>query len=121
MTTRRWLLAPVLVLMLLILAGCGGNSAVAFENRTVCGTIAVSLTNTQTGVEETRNVAIGETVTIDVAPNVPYDYVVDYTAAGTNDEGFRCIAVQRGEVTVPQGSTQYFNLTAVTPTPSAVP
>ena len=115
------MLIPVLLGLALILTACGGASAVAFENRTVCGTIAVSLTNTQTGVPETRNVAIGETVTIEVAPDVPYDYVVDYTAAGTNDEGFRCVAVQRGQVTVPQGSTQYFNLTAVTPTPSAVP
>ena len=118
---RQRILVPILLGLILVLAACGGNSAVAFENRTVCGTIAVSLTNTQTGVAETRNVEIGQTVTIDVAPNVPYDYVVDYTAAGTNAEGFRCIAVQRGQVTVPQGSTQYFNLTAVTPTPSAMP
>jgi len=118
---RRFKFMSLLPCMLVLLAACTNATAVEFDNRTVCGTIEVQLTNTQTNTTETYQVAIGQTITIDVAPSVTYNYVVDYTAAGTNEQGYECVAIQRGQVTVPLGATQRFNLTAVPPTPSPAP
>ncbi len=106
-------------LMLLLLSACVGQAALVFDNQTVCGTIRVDLTNTQTAEIKSYEVPVGETITVEVTPNIAYDYVVDYTAAGVNEEGYECIAIQRGQVTVPAGASQKFNLTAVTPTPPA--
>ncbi len=111
----------LLVAGLLLLAGCTGQSTLIFENSTVCGTIQIELTNTQNDVTETYQVPTGETLTIGVAPDVTYRYVIDYSAAQDSPQGYRCIAVQRGEVSVPNGSSTRFNLTAATPTPSAAP
>ena len=116
MKNHKLLLVFVMGLVL-ALSACVGATTIVFDNETVCGTIRVDLTNTQTSVTEVYQVEIGETVTIEVSPNVVYSYVVDYTAAGENAEGFTCTAVQRGQVSVPPGSSQKFNLTAVTPTP----
>ena len=115
------ILSLLLLGMLAMLAACTNATTVEFDNRTVCGTIEVQLTNTQSNVTETYQVEVGKTISIDVAPNVTYNYVVDYTSAGTNEQGYECIAIQRGQVTVPLGATQRFNLTAVTPTPSSAP
>lgn len=119
--TRHRLLAALLAASLLLLSGCGGTSTLVFDNQTVCGTIQIELTNSQTNVTETYQVAIGQTLTIEVAPNVTYQYVVDYSATEGDEAGYVCVAVYRGEVSVPPGTSQKFNLTAVTPTPSPGP
>ena len=116
--TRRalWILMG---LLLIVLAGCGGSSNLVFDNLTVCGTIQIDLTNTQTNTTETYQVDSGQTLSVEVSPNIAYNYVVDYSAGGATADGFECIAVHRGQVSVPAGATQTFNLTAVTPTPSS--
>lgn len=109
-------LALLLLLMITMLSGCVGASAVTFDNQTQCGAIRVELTNSTNSITETYAVEIGESLTIEVESNVVYTYVVDYTAA-ENDMGYECLAIHRGQLSVPGGSTQTFNLTAVTPTP----
>ncbi|MBN1965873.1 MAG: hypothetical protein JW910_14570 [Anaerolineae bacterium] len=118
---RRLALFALLTTALMLAAGCMGGTSVVFDNQTVCGTIQVELTNTETGITETYDVPMGETLAIDVTPNITYRYVVDYTVAGENADGFVCTAVHRGQVTVPTGTSQTFNLTAVTPTPEITP
>ena len=118
---RSRLLFTLLAGLLLVLAACVGPTSVVFDNQSDCGTIRVDLTNTQNNVTETYNVERGQTLSIEVAPNVVYLYVVDFTAAGENEEGYECTAVQRGQVTVPPGASARFNLTAVTPTPPQAP
>ncbi|GAB4527254.1 MAG: hypothetical protein Kow0063_02320 [Anaerolineae bacterium] len=115
------LLTILLAGSLLLLSACGGTSTLVFDNQTVCGTIQIELTNSQTNVTETYQVAMGQTLTIEITPNVTYHYVVDYSATGGNEAGYVCVAVHRGEVSVPPGASQKFNLTAVTPTPSPGP
>lgn len=121
MKRYRFLLILAVLMLCPMLAACTGPTTVVFENQTVCGTIRVELTNTQTNETVTRDVPVGETVSIEVVPSVTYNYAVDYTAAGVTAEGFRCTAIQRGQVIVPQGGSQKFNLTAVTPTPGVTP
>lgn len=110
------LLLALVAGLLLVLAACSGQTALVFENETVCGTIQVELTNSQTGITETYDVPVGETVVVEVVPNVTYRYVVDYSVA-ENEAGYVCDAIHRGQVTAPTGTSQTFNLTAVTPTP----
>ncbi|MFC1959677.1 hypothetical protein ACFLYO_03095 [Chloroflexota bacterium] len=109
-----------MMLLTLGLTGCVGSTSIVYTNQTVCGTIRVELTNSQTGVTDTHDVPMGESLTLEVAPNITYAYVVDYTTAD-NDTGMQCIAIHRGQLNVEPGTSQTFNLTAVTPTPSAVP
>ena len=104
--------------MLLAIAACTTETRLVFENNTVCGTIQIDLTHTQNGTTESYQVANGETLTIDVQPDVPYAYVIDYSAAEDSD-GYTCVAIQRGEVTVPGGTITQYALTAVTPTPGS--
>lgn len=112
----RTILAMLLTVLLLIITACTTETRLTFENNTVCGTIQIDLTNTQTNTTTSYHVAIGETLTIDVQPDVTYEYVIDYSAA-EDGEGYTCVAIQRGEVTVPGGTTTQYSLTAVTPTP----
>lgn len=114
-------LAIIVIALSLALSACVGTTAVVFENRTACGTITVELTNTQTNTPETHEVKMTETLSVEVSPNTIYQYVVDFTASGKNDEGMICTQIQRGQVTVPTGASVYFNLTAVTPTPATAP
>jgi hypothetical protein len=118
---RYGFLALLILVMMMVLSACVGSTTVLFDNQTICGTIRVELTNSQTNVTEYYDVPMGERLAIDVAPNINYLYVVDYTAAGVNEEGYECIAIHRGQVLVPPGASQLFNLTAVTPTPSNTP
>ncbi len=116
----RLLLVTIMAGMLLAITACTTETQLMFENNTVCGTIQIDLTNTQNNTTETYRVPNGETLTIDVLPDVPYSYVIDYSAA-EDGEGYTCVAIQRGEVTVPGGATTQYSLTAVTPTPAATP
>jgi hypothetical protein len=105
--------------LILILTACTGATEVVFRNQTTCGTIRVELLNSQTNLTEYYDIPTGETITVPVTPNVPYTYRVDYSFSGTNADGFTCIGDYRGQVVVPSGASQRFNLTAATPTPAA--
>lgn len=94
------------------LSACSGQTAIVFENNTACGTIYVELTNTETAITETYNITEGQSVTVEVLANVTYNYFVDYQG-----EGSICSGEYRGQVMIPGGSTQTFNLEAATPTP----
>jgi len=111
-------LAIALLISLLLLSACGGRTAVIFDNQTVCSSIRVELTNDQTGITEVYDVAAGETLTVDVQPNSSYTYYINYSAGSTIGAGNRCSGEYRGQVTVPPGASQHFNLTVATPTPS---
>lgn len=105
-------LAMLLGLMLLGLTACAGQTAVVFENNTTCGMIRVELTNATTTNTEFYDIAQGETVTVEVTPNTTYSYFINYRG-----EGSICSGEYRGQIVVPGGSTQTFNLEAATPTP----
>ncbi len=103
---------------LLLLSACVGRTAVVFDNQTVCSAIRVELTNDQTGMAEVYTIPAGETLAIDVLPNTSYTYHIDYSGGNTGGTGSRCSGEYRGQVTVPPGASQRFNLTVATPTPS---
>lgn len=109
---RHALLLAVLLGLMLGLSACSGQTAVIFENNTACGTIRVELTNTTTSATQVYNVAQGEQVTVEVSANTTYSYFIDYRG-----EGSICTGEYRGQVVVPNGSSQTFNLEAATPTP----
>lgn len=105
-------LVALLIGSVLILSACAGQTGLVFTNQTACGTIYIELTNGQTGITDTYEVAQGETLSVEVNANVTYAYLVDYEG-----EGSICTGEYRGQVMVPMGSSQTFNLTAATPTP----
>ncbi len=98
--------------LMLGLSACSGQTAVVFENNTTCGTIRVELTNATTTSTEIYNISQGETITVEVTPNTTYSYFINYRG-----EGSICSGEYRGQIVVPGGSTQTFNLEAATPTP----
>lgn len=109
----------LLAVGLVLVAGCSdGKARVIFDNQSACGTIRATLTNTKTGVSNKVDVPIGQRVEVIVEPDVFYEYVVDFTAAGRTADNYRCVAVESGQVSVPAGTAQTFTLTAQTPTPS---
>ena len=110
---RYGALAVILLALMVGLSACSGPTALVFANNTTCGTIRVELTNTQTNTVETFDISEGETLTVEVAANVSYAYFVDYAG-----EGSICSGEYRGQVMVPVGSSQTFNLEAATPTPA---
>lgn len=109
---RFGLLAIILLGATLGLTACVGQTALIFTNQTACGTILVELTNNQTGITESYEILQGETLAIEVTANITYAYLVDYQG-----EGSICTGEYRGQVVVPAGASQTFNLAAATPTP----
>lgn len=105
-------LAILLFGLMVVLSACVGQTALVFANQTSCGTIHIELTNSQTGITDSYDVLEGETLTVEVTPNTAYSYFVDYQG-----EGSICTGEYRGQVMVPAGSAQTFNLAAATPTP----
>lgn len=103
----------------IVVAGCGrdNNARIIFDNQSACGTISAMLTNSATGDVKRVDVPIGQRIEVIVQPDVFYDYVVDFTAAGRTSNDQRCVSVKTGKVRVPAGSSQTFALAAETPTP----
>ncbi len=110
---RSGTFALLMLGLLTLLSACTGQTALIFENASGCGTIHVELTNQQTSVVEVYDVAPGQQLTVAVTPDITYTYRVDFGGADSI-----CSGEYRGQVTVPSGSSQTFNLTAATPTPA---
>jgi hypothetical protein len=110
----------LLLMLCVLLAGCVRDNLarVIFDNQSACGTIAATLTDTGTSEVKRVQVPVGQRVEVVVRPDVFYDYVVDFTAAGRTPDDFRCLAVKTGKVSVPAGSSQVFALKAETPVPT---
>jgi hypothetical protein len=118
MITRQ--IALLLAISALALtSGCGRDdkARVIFENRSACGTITATLTDTETGEVQQTQVANDQRVELIVRPSVFYEYVVDFTSAGRTAAGLRCTRVSTGRVRVPAGTSQPFILQAETPVP----
>jgi hypothetical protein len=116
---KRWGWGALALIVLALLAGCNdGRARVVFNNQSKCGTISASLTNSVSGEVSKVQVAIGARAEVIVTPDVYYDYMVDFTAAGLTADDYRCTAVETGKVRVPAGSSQTFTLVAETPVPT---
>lgn len=105
----------LLGLALIVLAACTRNpfdrrALIIIDNRSECGTIPVRLTNKTTNQETLVRVAIGESKEVEIQPDVFYRYFIDFSAAGTTADNFRCTEIQEGDVRVPAGSRQTFTL-----------
>src|SRR5581483_1022541 len=112
----------ILMALLLLVVGCRDNNArIIFDNKSACGTIRATLTDTVTGDVKQVDVPIDQRVEVVVKPDVFYEYIVDFTSAGRTADDYRCVAVKSGRVRVPAGAAQTFALAAETPTPSATP
>jgi hypothetical protein len=110
------------VVLSLLAAGCRDNNArIIFDNKSACGTIRATLTDTVTGDVKQVEVPVNQRVEVVVKPDVFYEYIVDFTAAGRTADNYRCVAVKSGRVRVPAGAAQTFALAAETPTPGATP
>ncbi len=119
MTRRFWPIVALGALMVLTVGCARDNRArVIFDNQSACGTITVRLTNTATDEIKHVDVAISQRVEIEVAPDVFYEYLVDFTSAGRTADNTRCPAVKTGKVRVPAGTSQTFVLAAETPVPT---
>src|SRR5262245_6940901 len=113
---KRYLL---LILFLLLTSCVRDNLArVIFDNQSACGTISATLTDTETGEVKRVEVPVGKRMEVVVRPDIFYNYLVDFTAAGRTPDDFRCVAVKSGKVSVPAGSSQVFALQAETPVPT---
>lgn len=118
----------VFVLLALVafsaLSGCQDSRArVIFDNQSECGVIAVQLINSQTNEIASDRIAPGEKREFEVKPDVYYRYTVDFTAAGTTPDNYRCTSVEEGQVRVPAGTSQTFVLQSEkqTPQPTGTP
>jgi hypothetical protein len=106
-------LAVLTLGLLIMLSACVGQTALVFENLSGCGTIHVELANSQSTAVESYDIPQGQTLTVIVTPDLIYAYYVNYSGADSI-----CSGEYRGQVTVPSGSAQTFNLAAATPTPA---
>lgn len=75
---KQRILLTLLTGMLFILAACTQKTALRFSNETECGAATITLTNTETGNIIEKTVNEGETVEIEITPNVEYHYEVQY-------------------------------------------
>jgi hypothetical protein len=97
--------------LLATLSGCRDNlSRVIVVNDSACPLIRVRLENPNSGEVLRGQVAPGERQEFIVQPDVYYDYIIDFTAGGENEQGLRCTAVEEGQVRVPPGTSQTFTL-----------
>ncbi|MBX3066760.1 MAG: hypothetical protein KF726_27515 [Anaerolineae bacterium] len=104
---------------------------VIFVNDSQCGGIPVTLTHSNTGVEQRGTVEAGQKLEFPVEPNVYYRYKIDFSAAPRQPGNWKCTDIQEGDVRVPDGSSQTFTLqseriqapdvTPTSPLPSVVP
>ncbi len=116
---KRFARCTLALIVLALITGCNdGRARVVFDNKSQCGTITASLTNSVSGEIQRVRVAIGERAEVIVTPDVYYDYMVDFTSAGRTADDYRCTAVETGKVRVPAGSAQTFTLVAETPVPT---
>ncbi len=110
--------------LLLLLTACRDSRArVIIDNQSECGAIAVWLSNETSSEVLQSKVANGTTYEFVVQPDVYYDYIIDFTAAGANAEGYRCTSLEQGKVRVPAGTSQTFTLRSdkQTPVPTTTP
>ncbi len=110
-----------LLVLIVLLAGCGGDgkARVIFDNQSACGTIPITLTNMSNSDDVLHvDAPAGQRTELVVTPNVSYEYLVDFSGAGKNPEGFRCTAQERGQIKVPANASQTFTLVAETPVPT---
>lgn len=104
---------------------------VIFVNASQCGGIPVTLTHSNTGVEQGGRVEVGQTLEFPVEPNVYYRYKIDFSASPRQPGNWKCTDIQEGDVRVPDGASQTFTLqseriqvpdvTPTSPLPSLVP
>jgi hypothetical protein len=109
------------LLIVMVGAGCAGDgkARIVFDNQSACGTIPITLTNSNNPAEIIRAEAPqGKRTEVIVTPNTFYEYFVDFSGAGENPDGFRCTAQQKGKLNVPANSSQTFTLIAQTPVPT---
>lgn len=109
-----------------LMTGCrtifDNRARVIIDNQSECGTIPVRLTNTKDKNDiKTDRVPVGERHEIVVAPDVPYEYLIDFTGAGQTSDDYRCTATESGTVKVPAGTSQTFTLDAKRASPTPVP
>jgi ABC-type oligopeptide transport system substrate-binding subunit len=107
---KKRFLIPLFALALALSACSDTKARVAFENTSKCGTIKVRLNDTTSLDFLEGQVPMGEKKIFEVKPDTFYEYLVDFTAGGVQDDGRRCQAFERGQVKVPSGSTQTFKL-----------
>ncbi len=74
---------PTLILILLLalpvlLAACSQTTTLKFTNATECGAATITLTNTNSGNIQEYIVDQGNSREIEIVPNVPYRYTVEY-------------------------------------------
>jgi hypothetical protein len=99
-----------LLLCLFLAAACDARARVRFDNQSQCGTIKIRLTNTSTNAVIEHRLDNQSQWEVELEANTYYDYIVDFTAAGQNSEGYRCTALEEGKLRVPAGTTQTFRL-----------
>lgn len=113
------------LLLLASLAGCSGRSPfdrralIVFVNQSECGEIPVQLTNRATGEIKKVSLLSGATLEIEVTPEVNYRYLIDFSATARTADNFKCTGVEQGDVSVPAGTRQTFNLASRKQTPAA--
>jgi hypothetical protein len=115
---RRLYLVLAAVSLLLVLAGCRNEKTqLIFNNKTECGTAAITITNTNTGNLNEYSLDEGRELTVTIDHGVTYRYEINYTGrAGSNLE----CEPKSGTVLVPErGQESTFNLVSATATPTA--
>jgi hypothetical protein len=97
--------------LLFFLTGCRDSRArVIIDNQSECGAIQVRLSNTTSSEVLETKVASGATYEFVVQPDVYYEYIIDFTAAGATKDDYRCTSLEQGKVRVPAGTAQTFTL-----------
>jgi len=113
------------LLSLLLLSGCSGRSPfdrralIVFVNQSECGEIPVQLSNRASGEVKKLSVLSGATLEVEVTPDASYRYYVDFAATARTADNFKCTGVEQGDVSVPAGTRQTFNLASQKQTPAA--
>jgi len=75
---QRRVLFLILLALSLIASACTGKTALRFSNETECGAATIKLTNTASGSLQEITVEQGKSVTVEMKPQVEYQYEVSY-------------------------------------------
>ncbi len=104
----------IVVILLLVgataLTACAEQkTALRFTNATECGTATIKLTDTQTGNLQEYSLNEGDTLEIELKPNVQYRYEVEYP----RQPGYIVCDAKRVTTMLPKGQTLNVRLESV--------
>ncbi|GEM_PF-1546428 len=109
MSWRKTVMIVLLVGTIGLTACAERKTALRFTNATECGTATIKLTDTQTGNLQEYSLNQGDTLEVELKPNVQYRYEVEYP----RQPGYIVCDAKRVTTMLPKGQTLNVRLESV--------